>query len=151
MYCTWMHVFFLIFCQLLCTFTDFVSSQGHLDKDQCRCLHLYLCGPVLAEAVRHVWGQIVASCPPIPPSHAWLGVWECVIRYHASSRTCEDRESDSKGAGRDNEDGETKAMTIYNALLCYVLQRSVQIESLDLLQQAETKDIQPTQELGLSV
>lgn len=74
-------------------------AQGHLDVDHLHgCLRPYLSGPVAAEAGRHVRGQIVRSCPTASLSHAWLGVWECVIRYHTSSRTCEDREG--AGGGR---------------------------------------------------
>ena len=32
-----------------------------------------------------------------PPLHAQLEVWECVIRYHTSSRTCKDREDNPAG------------------------------------------------------
>lgn len=63
-----------------------------------RCWHPSLCGPVLTEMGRHVWGQML-SHPPTPLSRARLGVWECVKRYHTSSRTCEDREGNPAGGG----------------------------------------------------
>lgn len=54
----------------------FVPAQRHLAVDLLRrCLRPYLCGPVLAEAARHVWGQISQS-PPHPPNSP-MPDWEC--------------------------------------------------------------------------
>lgn len=38
--------------------------------------------------------------PPHSASHAWLGVWECVIRYHTSTKTCKDREGNPAREGK---------------------------------------------------
>lgn len=71
------------------------------------CIHV---GPFWRRHRGTCEARLCCFCPPTPLSHAWLGVWECVIRYHTSSRTCEDREGNPAGEGR---------VLIWSAQLCW--------------------------------